>query len=138
MRMAAENLAETTRAREGWGGGCQEGRAGQGVPGGKSPIQNRSPHCHARFPPKNIPPPNIRPLFMARTYDDLLMGLVARRRALGWSQQELDHRAGWADGVTGKLESGSRMKTLGPVWFLIALQALGVDLVAVERGSVDV
>jgi hypothetical protein len=41
-------------------------------------------------------------------YDDLIKGLVARRRSLGLSQNALDDRIGCADGLISKWECGMR------------------------------
>ncbi|MFI5012033.1 MAG: helix-turn-helix domain-containing protein [Hyphomicrobiales bacterium] len=73
-------------------------------------------------------------LFVVHCYDDLLKGLIARRKSLGLTQLHLDQIAGWADGLTGKYESGKRIKGLGPLGLLTALQALDLELVAVPRG----
>ena len=47
----------------------------------------------------------------ADSFDDFVPILTQRRNDLGWSQAELDERAGWADGYTGKLEIGPRAAT---------------------------
>jgi hypothetical protein len=42
---------------------------------------------------------------VATSYDDLVLQLIARRHQLGWTQRDLDDRAGWADGYAGKIEA---------------------------------
>jgi hypothetical protein len=70
---------------------------------------------------------------------DFVRALRQRRRELGLTCLELDHRAGFHDGYTSHLEHperrtgrGSlRLTAMATVW----LQTLGLDLVLVRRGS---
>lgn len=64
------------------------------------------------------------------TYDELVAYLVARRHALGWSQAELDQRAGFQDGYSAKLESwrGPQGKVAGAVIMPLWFAALGIAL----------
>lgn len=66
-------------------------------------------------------------------YDGLVSALVARRHALGWSQLELDERAGFQSGYTAKLENwrGPQGRVAGSVTMPLWLQALGVGFVPV-------
>jgi len=69
----------------------------------------------------------------AAGYNELCQLLAMQRIALGMTQRELDQLAGFQDGYTGKLETGTRPKgrTIGsrllPMW----LGALGVRLAIV-------
>lgn len=65
------------------------------------------------------------------TYDAFVKAMVARRKQLGWSQIELDERAGFHLGYTGKLEAwtGPQGRTAGPVTMPLWLQALGIEIV---------
>lgn len=67
-------------------------------------------------------------------YAAFVDALVARRHALGWSQAELDQRAGWPDGYAGKLESwqGPQGRIAGSVSMPLWLQTLGITLVPLE------
>jgi hypothetical protein len=65
------------------------------------------------------------------TYAGLRAALAARRRLLGWSQQEVDHRAGLQLAYTGKLEIGT--KKAGDMSFECWLGALGVELYVVPK-----
>jgi transcriptional regulator with XRE-family HTH domain len=73
---------------------------------------------------------------VATSYEDLVLQLIARRHQLGWTQRELDDRAGWADGYAGKIEtspgasSQSRRRPSSST-FATWLDALGVVLVGV-------
>ncbi len=62
-----------------------------------------------------------------RDYDDLRAAIAARRRELGLSQLETDHRAGTHDGYVGKIECGDRC--LGDMSLQAILGALGIELV---------
>jgi hypothetical protein len=68
-----------------------------------------------------------------RTYSDLRKAMAARRRLLGWSQQEVDHRAGLQSGYVGKLEVG--VKELGDLSMECLLGALGVELYVVQKAT---
>lgn len=74
-------------------------------------------------------------------YDALVNALIARRHQLGWSQLELDERAGLQSGYTGKLEAwrGPQGKVAGVTSLPRWLQALGLAFVPVVTvaGSVD-
>lgn len=61
----------------------------------------------ARTPRVRLVKPTIAPP-LAETYADLVRMLIARRRNLGLSLLELDHRAGFADGHASKLEAPDR------------------------------
>ena len=39
---------------------------------------------------------------------EIVSQLIARRKALGLNQEDVDHKIGWADRLTGKLEAGHR------------------------------
>ena len=56
---------------------------------------------------------------------------VARRRALGWTQLELDYRAGTQDQYAGKFEIGTR--NYGELSLPCIMGALGLQLFLVER-----
>lgn len=84
-------------------------------------------------------------------YDDfrsLVATIRARRIELGWSQLELDERAGVPSGYTGKLESDPARKNyrgVGYVSLPLLLGALGIKMATVvplrdpatKRGYVD-
>ena len=61
-----------------------------------------------------------------RDYDDLRAAIAARRRELGLSQLETDHRAGTQDGYVGKIECGDRC--LGDMSLQAILGALRLEL----------
>lgn len=68
----------------------------------------------------------------------LVMVIRARRRELGWSQLELDHRAGLPDGYTGKLESDPARKNYRGVGYLalpLILQALKLEMCVVRAAA---
>lgn len=66
-------------------------------------------------------------------YDGFVRALIARRKALGWTQLELDERAGFQPGYAGKLEAwqGPQGRTAGSVTMGLWLAALGVSVVVV-------
>jgi hypothetical protein len=84
-------------------------------------------------------PVTVAPGSVIFSYDDLVSFLIRRRHQLKWSQLELDHRAGFQSGYTGKLEAwrspGGR--TAGSVTMVLWMQALGVALVPIEARSVE-
>ncbi len=73
--------------------------------------------------------------------DDLTKAIRERRKDLGMCQLEVDDRAGLPDGYTGKLESSltspdaNSARTIGWVSLPLLMGALGLELVAVRRGS---
>lgn len=77
---------------------------------------------------------SVEPLALCRDYRGLMGALKARRLALGWTQLEVDERAGLQDGYTGKLEAWDRDngRRLGPLSMGLLLEALGVSLLVVE------
>lgn len=64
-------------------------------------------------------------------YERLVKILVARRVELGWSQAELDERAGFQEGYCGKLEAwrSPHGRVAGSVTLPLWLQALGIGFV---------
>lgn len=66
-------------------------------------------------------------------YDGFVAALIARRHALGWSQLELDERAGFQSGYSGKLENwrGPQGRVAGSITMTLWLQALGIGFVPV-------
>lgn len=68
-----------------------------------------------------------------RGYDGFVEALIKRRKQLGWSQQELDDRAGFQPGYAGKLEAwrGPSGKVAGSVTMALWLDALGIGFIAV-------
>ena len=73
---------------------------------------------------------------VATSYDDLVLQLIARRHELGLTQRELDDRAGWADGYTGKVEASpdaakKNCRRASTDTFALWLTALDVVLIAV-------
>jgi len=76
-----------------------------------------------------------------RTYEELIAALRDRRKEMGISQIEMDERIGWPEGYTSKVESPMRdpsrgrgnFRVLGPKSLPELLQALGLELVAVNR-----
>lgn len=66
-------------------------------------------------------------------YDGFVEALIKRRKQLGWSQQELDDRAGFQPGYAGKLEAwrGPSGKVAGSVTMALWLDALGIGFIAV-------
>lgn len=81
------------------------------------------------------------PANVAIGYDGFVQALVDRRHDLGWSQLELDERAGFQSGYTAKLEAwrGPQGRVAGSVTMPLWLQALGVGIVVVPLldGSID-
>jgi hypothetical protein len=73
-------------------------------------------------------------------YDGLVQALIARRKQLGWTQLELDDRAGFQDGYAAKLENwrGPQGRVAGSVTMPLWLQALGLGFVpvAMEDGPI--
>lgn len=63
-------------------------------------------------------------------YDSFVAYMVARRKALGWTQLECDERAGFTAGQTSKLEAwrGPQGRVAGSVTMPRWLAALGVEL----------
>lgn len=76
----------------------------------------------------------LEPLALCPTYRTLMDALKARRLALGYTQLEVDERAGLQDGYCGKLEAWDRDsgRRLGPVSFDLVLEAYGLAAVLVE------
>jgi hypothetical protein len=70
----------------------------------------------------------IEPVFIARTWAELLAGLNARDVALGLSMQELDELAGLDEGSSAKLLAGGRVADLGPLPALMLLPVRGVEI----------
>lgn len=67
----------------------------------------------------------------------LVAELAERRKERGWSQIEVDHRLGWADGLTGKYEAGIRLPTLAALtWWADAL-GLRLGFEGAERQPTD-
>lgn len=50
------------------------------------------------------PLPTVTPAYVITDYGELVDALRTRRKNIGLSQLELDHRAGWTDGYASKLE----------------------------------
>jgi hypothetical protein len=69
-----------------------------------------------------------------RCWDGLVDALAERRRQLGLTQLDLDDRAGFQSGYTGKLEAwlGRSGRVAGTVTLPLWLEALGVVLVVVD------
>jgi hypothetical protein len=65
-------------------------------------------------------------------YSGLRRAIAARRRALGWTQLEVDYRSGLQDGYTGKLEAG--VKNLGDLSLSLMLETLSLEIVIRPRG----
>jgi hypothetical protein len=74
-------------------------------------------------------------IFRCRTYDELVRGLIERRRALGLTQAELDYRSSLPSGYVGKLEGPARPKRFGMLSLSMVLAALDIELIAVPRAS---
>jgi hypothetical protein len=72
-------------------------------------------------------------IFRCRTYDELVRGLIDRRRQLGLTQAELDYRSSLPSGYVGKLEGPARPKRFGMLSLSMVLAALDLELIAVER-----
>jgi hypothetical protein len=66
-----------------------------------------------------------------QNYAQLIEAFDARRRELGFSQLELDARAGWADGYAGKLIAMNR--NVGRLSFGLMVDALGLEIVVRSR-----
>lgn len=66
---------------------------------------------------------------VVRDYPGLRKALDARRRELGWTMLELDHRAGWQDGYSAKLLGPNGSRHFGQMSLEVMLAALGVELV---------
>ncbi|QRG09265.1 hypothetical protein EZH22_14000 [Xanthobacter dioxanivorans] len=77
---------------------------------------------------------SLEPIAFCRDYRGLMDALKARRVALGFTQMEVDDRAGLQDGYTGKLEAWDRDsgRRLGPVSLELLLVALDVQIALVE------
>ncbi len=69
--------------------------------------------------------------FQISTVSELRELFAARRRQLGWSQLELDDRAGLQDQYAGKLEIGTR--NYGDMSLSCVLGALGLEISIRER-----
>lgn len=80
--------------------------------------------------------PSCRPLGVVKTYDDLQRVVRDRVDEMQISCETLDHIAGWADGLAGKILGLRQVKTLGPRTLPLALDALGLALVVVEDPAV--
>lgn len=72
----------------------------------------------------------VEPLAVCWDYASLMAALKARRVALGFTQLDVDERAGLQDGYTGKLEAWDKDSgwRLGPVSLPLLLGALEVQL----------
>ena len=69
---------------------------------------------------------------------ELIQQFVVRRRALGISQMELDHRIGVAEGLVAKWESGARRPTLYNAWcWAKALGAAGFTFHFPDDGTLE-
>jgi hypothetical protein len=68
---------------------------------------------------------------IVRSYQQLRAAVAARRKALGWSQLEVDYRSGLMDGYTGKIECGTRH--FGDLSLGLVLQTLGLELIVRPR-----
>jgi hypothetical protein len=90
------------------------------------------PNAPAIFPPENASGTSTSPAVI-RTYRDLVNHLIDRRHDLGLTQLDLDARAGWSSGYSGKLEAfdGSEGRVAGAVTLPLWLEALGVELLPV-------
>lgn len=68
-------------------------------------------------------------------YAGLVEACIARRHALGWTQLELDERAGFQSGYSAKLENwrGRQGRVAGSVTMELWLTALGIGLIPVAR-----
>lgn len=68
-------------------------------------------------------------------YAGLVDALIARRHALGWTQLELDERAGFQSGYAAKLENwrGPQGRVAGSVTMTLWLEALGLGFVPVSK-----
>lgn len=80
---------------------------------------------------------SVRPVII-RDEDCLAALLRGRREALGISQGDLDHKVGWPDGYTAKVEAPNRGFGRRVAWglsHLLAywLEALGLALVVMDR-----
>jgi transcriptional regulator with XRE-family HTH domain len=68
---------------------------------------------------------------IVRSYDDLRRAIAARRRELGLSQRDVDHRAGLTDSHLSKIECGVRH--FGDLTLGLVLETLGLVLVVRPR-----
>ncbi len=66
-----------------------------------------------------------------REYDDLRRAIAARRRELGLSQRDVDHRAGLTDSHLSKIECGARH--FGDVSLGLVLEVLHLEIVLRPR-----
>jgi hypothetical protein len=66
-----------------------------------------------------------------QNYAALIKAFDQRRCELGFSQLELDARAGWADGYAGKLIAMN--KNMGRLSFGLMVDALGLEIVVRSR-----
>jgi hypothetical protein len=66
---------------------------------------------------------------VVRDYPSLRKALDARRRELGWTMLELDHRSGLQDGYSAKLLGPNGSRHFGKMSFEVMLAALGVEIV---------
>lgn len=88
-----------------------------------------------RMNAKKKTPKELRTLAICRDYGALMAALVARRNELGYTQMDLDARAGLQEGHSSKLEnwqSGRYGRGLGALTLPLVLEALDVALVIVE------
>ncbi len=74
----------------------------------------------------------LRPI---RSYDELRAAIDARRKMLGMTMRDLDHKSGCQEGYSAKLIAG--VKNRGPASFEWITGALGIDLVIIERRTGD-
>jgi hypothetical protein len=68
-------------------------------------------------------------LFRATSYEELMAGLIRRRKALGYTQEHVNYISGLQEGYCNKLEA--HMKGLGRLSLGLLLGALEVQLIAV-------
>lgn len=74
------------------------------------------------------------------TYADLVAYLVARRKALGLTQEEVDERAGFTARYCSKLEAwtGPQGRVAGSISLPLWLEALGVRLKPLADAPADI
>lgn len=64
-------------------------------------------------------------------YSSLIEALVRRRKALGWSQAQLDYKLGVSDGLVAKWETAARLP--GAFFLMCWCAALGVKLTVIHE-----
>lgn len=78
------------------------------------------------------------PIAIVRDYDGLRRAIAARRRALGMSQRDVDHKAGLTDSHLSKIECGVRH--FGDTSLPLVLEVLGLEILVrpkVNEGAFD-